>query len=165
MGLFDFLGGGIVGQIGKVIDSLHTSQEEKSEAKLQLEKLLQARDSEIEQTVRAEIQAKERIIVAEMNQGDAYTKRARPSIVYVGLGMMVGNFCLIPLISSVARVMGQDVEIAIQNFPEEFWWSWASVVATWSVGRSMEKRGVSSNLGRKVASVITGSGVFEGRDR
>lgn len=165
MGLFDFLGGGIVGQVGKVIDNLHTSQEEKASAKLELEKLLQARDSEIEQTVRSEIQAKERIIVAEMNQGDAYTKRARPSIVYVGLVMMFGNFCLIPLISSIANIFGYHVEIAIQNFPEEFWWSWASVVATWSVGRSMEKRGVSSNLGRKVIGAITGSGGLEGRDR
>ena len=165
MGLFDFLGGGIVGQVGKVIDSLHTSQEEKDAAKLSLEKLLQKRDSEIEETLRSEIQAKERIIVAEMNQGDAYTKRASPSIVYVGLGMMVGNFCLIPLIASVSNVFGHSVEIAIQNFPEEFWWSWASVVATWSVGRSMEKRGVSSNLGRKVVSAITGSGLLDGRER
>jgi len=160
MALFEFLKGGIIGQVGKVIDSLHTSQEEKSQVKIQLEKLLQERDSEIEATIRAEMQAKERIIVSEMNQGDSYTKRARPSIVYVGLGMMLGNFCLIPLIASVSNAFGHQVEIAIHNFPEEFWWAWSGVVATWTIGRSAEKRGLRSSLGKKVVGAITGSGLL-----
>ena len=160
MALLNFLGGGIIGQVGKVIDSLHTSSEEKAQVKIQLEKLLQERDSEIEATIRAEMQAKERIIVSEMNQGDSFTKRARPSIVYVGLGMMLGNFCLMPLIASVSNAFGHQVDIAIHNFPEEFWWTWASVVGTWCIGRSAEKRGVRSSLGKKVVGAITGSGLL-----
>ena len=157
MGLLDFLGGGIIGQVGKVIDGLHTSQEEKDAAKLAMEELLQQRDSEIEETIRTELGAKERVLVAEMQQGDPYTKRARPSIVYVGLAMMIINFSLIPLVTSIANIFGASFEVAIKNFPEEFWWAWSGVVGTWSIGRSLERRGVSTNVGRNVVGTITGN--------
>lgn len=86
--------GTIVEQVGGVVDKFHLSGEEKQRFKLELESLLQKRDSEIEETMRAELQAKERILVAELTQGDSYTKRARPTVVYAGLAFIFLNYCL-----------------------------------------------------------------------
>ncbi len=77
--------GNVIGQVGGIIDQFKLSPEQKQKFKLEMESLLQKRDSEIEQTSRAELGAKEHFLVAELAQGDNYTKRARPTVVYAGL--------------------------------------------------------------------------------
>ena len=80
----DLIGGGtatVIGEVGKIVDQFHMSDQEKRQFKLEMEALLQKRDGEIEQTLRAEMEAKERVLIAELNQGDNYTKRARPTVV------------------------------------------------------------------------------------
>jgi hypothetical protein len=141
--------GDLVKGIGGVFDSLHTSEEEKAEAQLKLEVLLQKRDSEVEETIRAELGAKERILVAELQQGDNYTKRARPTVVYVGLGAIIFNYCVVPLVQTFAAL-----EVSAFDLPVEFWAAWGGIVATWSIGRSAEKRGTRN----KVTDLITGGG-------
>ena len=147
----DILGGSvgtIVKQVGAVIDKFTLSGEEKEKFKIEMEDLLQRRDSEVEKTIRAELQAKERILVAELQQGDRYTKRARPTVVYAGLGFIFLNYCIIPAAQSIAGVMIEPFAL-----PTEFWVGWSGIVATWSIGRSAEKRGVRT----KLTSAITGS--------
>ena len=140
--------GDLVGKIGGLVDQFHLSGEEKQAFKLELEGLLQKRDSEIEATIRTELQAKERVLVAELTQGDSYTKKARPTVVYAGLVFIFLNYCLIPAIQSLFGVTIRPFQL-----PTEFWVGWSGIVATWSIGRSAEKRG-----GRgRVTSVITGS--------
>ena len=119
------------------------------EIRPELEKLLQDRNSAIEQTIGAELSAKERILVAELQQGDAYTKRARPTVVYAGLGFILLNYCIVPAIQAIAGAA------VVKPFalPPEFWVAWGGIVATWSVGRSAEKRGSRS----RAVSMITGS--------
>jgi hypothetical protein len=141
--------GTLVEQVGGVVDKFHMSGEEKQRFKLELEALLQKRDSEIEETIRTELQAKERVLVAELTQGDSYTKRARPTIVYAGLAFIFLNYCLIPAIQSLAGVTVEPFEL-----PNAFWAGWSGIVATWSIGRSAEKRGARNRL----TSIITGSG-------
>jgi len=46
-----------------------------------------------------------------------------------------------------------DGKIVTLDLPGEFWMAWGGIVATWSVGRSAEKRGTMNRL----TSVITGS--------
>lgn len=140
--------GKLIGSVGKVIDNLHTSDEEKSLLKIKMEELLQKRDSEIEQTIRAELGAKERVLVAELQQGDKYTKRARPSVVYYGLIAIAFNYSIVP---AIQLFMGTPV--APFDLPSEFWLAWGGIVGTWSIGRSIEKRGVRN----KAVSAITGS--------
>lgn len=141
--------GDIVGQVGNVVDKFNLSGEEKQQFKLEMEALLQKRDSEIEQTVRKELEAKERVLVAELSQDDNFTKRARPTVVYVGLIFIFFNYCIVPAISLVS---GADTAKTIE-LPEDFWWAWGGIVATWSVGRSFEKSGISNRATR----LITGS--------
>lgn len=142
------LTGGLIQDIGNVVDKFVTTKEEKMAAQLELEGLLQKRDSEIEQTIRSELKAKESIIVAEMMQGDNFTKRARPTVVYVGLGAIIFNYCIVPLVQTFT-----SAPVAAFDLPTEFWAAWGGIVATWSIGRSAEKRG-SRN---KVTSFITGN--------
>lgn len=128
--------GALVEQVGNVVDRFHLSAEEKQRFKLELEALLQRRDSEIEETLRSELEAKERILVAELEQGDGFTKRARPTVVYAGLGFIFFNYALVP---ALGRLGG--AEVPPLELPAEFWWGWSGIVATWSVGRSLEKMG------------------------
>lgn len=135
--------GSLIESVGNVADRFITTDDERQEFKLEIEALLQRRDSEIEQTIRAELAAKERILVAELKQGDAYTKRARPTVVYVGLAFIGLNYIFMPLFSRVAALF-TDVPIdtgPLADLPMEFWAAWGGICATWSIGRTAEKRG------------------------
>ena len=134
--------GSLVEQVGGVADKFITTGEEKQRFKLEMEGLLQRREAEIEASVRQAMSAKEKILVAELNQGDGYTKRARPTVVYAGLAFIAFNYCVVPLFG-----------LPPSELPQEFWLGWSGIVATWSVGRSFEKSGVSNKLVRG----ITGS--------
>jgi hypothetical protein len=140
--------GKVVQEVGNVVDKFHLSGEEKQQFQLEMESLLQKRDAQVEESIRSELQAKERILVAELTQGDTYTKRARPTVVYAGLGFIFFNYCLVPVLS---KIFGAMVEPLV--LPPEFWYGWSGIVATYSVGRSFEKRGASN----KVSRAITGS--------
>ena len=140
--------GEVVQQVGNVVDKFHLSGEEKQQFQLEMEALLQKRDLEIEETIRSELQAKERILVAELTQGDNYTKRARPSVVYAGLLFIFINYVLVPVISDIIGTRIPPFEL-----PTAFWAGWSGIVATWSIGRTFEKRGAHGSVIR----AITGS--------
>ena len=100
-------------------------------------------------------------MVAELNQGDNYTKRARPTVVYAGLAFIFLNYCVVP---GVQYLRGKAEAHCEQSAPEcvvaagiqlppEFWWAWAGIVGTWSIGRSFEK----TSAGNRITNMITGS--------
>ncbi len=146
--LSKIFGGGInevLGGVDTVLSRFKLAPEDKEKFKIELEGLLQKRDSEIEQTIRAELAAKERVLVAELNQGDAFTKRARPSVVYAGLFFILFNYCVVPTLQSLSGVTVEAFEL-----PGGFWAAWSGLVATWSIGRSAEKRGAREPWVQKV---------------
>lgn len=150
-----FLGDAIKGGFGAVIDGVkniadefHLSGEEKQLFVAEMETILQKRDSEVEQTIRQELQARSQIIVAEMAQGDNYTKRARPTVVYFGLLVIFINHCAAPIL---AQAFGWTLPALA--LPVEFWTAWGGVVGIWSIGRSAEKRGKRN----RATELITGS--------
>ena len=118
--------------------------------------LIESRDS-------AKLDAQKSIIVAEMQQGDAYTKRARPTVVYAGLAFIALVHVLVPVLLLLVLMFAVDKLTASQliqlhkleslSLPSEFWWAWTSVCGIWAIGRTMEKRGVAN----KLVSMITGS--------
>ena len=138
----------MAGGIADIVDKFKMTPDEKAQFNLEMETLLQKAGSELEQTMRAELGAKERILVAELTQGDTYTKRARPTVVYFGLSIIAWNYSIVPFFAGV-----QGVTLPPMPLPSEFWYAWGGVVATWSVGRSMERRGAKNNL----LSLVTGS--------
>ena len=124
------------------------TETEKAQTQIQLQEIIGKREGAIEETVRAEMKAKKDIIVAELNQGDLYTKRARPSIVYAGLGFIALNH----VVSPTAAIF-TEVAVPNLNLPAEFWYAWTAICMTYAVGRSAEKKGVKN----KVISAITGT--------
>jgi hypothetical protein len=138
----------LIKTISDTVDEFNLSDEEKQEFKLKMETLVSKRDSEIEQTLRKELEAKERVLIAELNQSDNYTKRARPTLVYAGLLFIFLVHVVTPIVANFTDVVIIDIEL-----PQEFWYTWASVVATWSIGRSSEKI-IPSN---KASRAVTGT--------
>ena len=153
MGLLSGILGGtvgkILGQVRGVIDDFHHSSEEKDETMLKVEAILTERLSEAEQTLRTEINAKSAIMVAEMQQEDKFTKRARPSIIYSGL--------ILVFLDMGSRVISffvsADVPLLSSFIDPSFMYTWGAVAGVYAIGRSAEKRGVNN----QAVSAITGS--------
>lgn len=140
----------VVDSVGDVVDRFTLSKQEKQEFKLEMQSQLMKLEGELEETYRKELDARQEIIKAEMAQGDLYTKRARPTIVYSGLLFIFFVYVLVPVIAYIAGAQTMpDI-----NLPSEFWWAWGTVVGVYGVGRSAEKMGVTN----KLTNFITGSG-------
>lgn len=116
------------------------SEQEKMAAIAGLIPLLEARETAV-------VEAQKAVMVAEMSQGDVYTKRARPTIVYAGLLFIFMVHVAFPIITYIS---GQDLPDL--KLPEEFWWSYTGVCGVWVLGRSMEKNGAQN----KIVNMITG---------
>ncbi len=88
-------------------------------------------------------------MVAELGQGDAYTKRARPTIVYAGLAFIFLVHVCLPMAGWVAVVAAGSPlpQTPPLSLPSEFWWAWTGVCGLYAVGRTMEKRGASLKSG------------------
>jgi hypothetical protein len=139
-------GKGLIDGIGGLVDRFVTTGDEKNQFKMEAAALIAARDAELEQTLRTELEAKARIIEAEMQQGDNYTKRARPTIVYSGL--------LFTLVQMVAPLFAVRIEV-----PDQFWPVWGGVCGLWIVGRSYERGARAKSNGQpanKLTKLITG---------
>ncbi|CAA0111624.1 Uncharacterised protein [BD1-7 clade bacterium] len=152
--IFSGATGGFMKGIGDLVGKFVTTDKDKQAFMLAAEQLLQQRDAEIETTIRAELDAKTRIIEAEMAQGDNYTKRARPTVVYFGLVVIAINHVLVP---NAVQIINQVSQTAVSyntvNLPTEFWIAWGGICSAWVIGRSAEKRGQRSS----VIQAVTGN--------
>lgn len=124
------------------------SETEKLGATVQIQQMLEARES-------AMLDAQKAIISAEMNQADNYTKRARPTIVYFGLVAIGLVHVVLPVLAWLAlSLTGSPLtNMPTISLPTEFWATWGGVCGVWILGRSAEKSGVAN----KVVGMITGS--------
>ena len=139
--------GSIIDSVGGVVDKFVTTDKDKMKLKIELEALLQQRLKELEETYRAELQLKERVMVAELRQSDLFTKRARPALIWSGLVFVCFNYCLVPLLQLAFSV---PVEPFI--LPEAWWMAWGGAVSVYTVSRTVDKRG----LGNKLTDAIVG---------
>jgi len=140
----------VVDSVSDVIDRFTLSKEEKQEFKLEMQSRMMQLESELEETYRKELDARQEIIKAELSQGDNYTKRARPTIVYSGLAFIFLVYVIVPVIAYISGA-NQMPDIKL---PAEFWWAWGTVVGVYGVGRSAEKMGITN----KLTNYMTGSG-------
>jgi len=148
-GLGEIIGG--VGDLAKsIVDRVwpkKMNEEEKAAAVQQIEAMITARDAEV-------IKASRDVMVAELEQGDTFTKRARPSIIYIGLGAVVFNHVLIPFINRIMEWITLLGDKSLESFaaltpidlPPEFWYTWAGVCSVYALGRTAEKRGSRSQV-------------------
>ncbi len=124
------------------------SEEDRTKAAMELQQLLAARENAV-------MDAQKAIMVAELSQGDNYTKRARPTVVYVGLVFIALVHVVMPMAAWIwLAVKGSPLDTLMPDLklPHEFWWAWAGICSTWVVGRSFEKSGVRN----KLVQTITG---------
>lgn len=168
-----FTGSGenIINSISDSVDRFVTTKEEKEKLKqelirlqneqeqsrrsfmLQMEELTQERESEIEKTIRTELNAKKEVLLAELEQGDKFTKRARPTVVYVGL------FFILLEVLGVRHIILHELDIPAQVIENSdaifkmFLGVWGGILGIYSIGRSAEKRGTR----RAWSQAITGN--------
>lgn len=143
---------GLVSAVGGVIDDLHTSDEEKAEARAKLDRL--AAEYEGRALAHAETIASYQrdVIAAELAQDDAYTKRARPTLVYAGLAVLLLNHVALPWLAYFSGHAVPSIEL-----PAEFWWGWTGVVGAWAIGRSVEKKAkIDGRTPRRLTRLVTG---------
>ena len=151
MGFLDSILGGGIGKIFDgvkgIIGQFKLAPEEKAKLDLEIYKLQQESEKMIEASYQSELEAKKSIIVAELSQGDNFTKRMRPSLGYFGMGVILFNYCIVPLIAYIRGEAPKPFEL-----PTEFWVAWGGMMATYTVGRTMEKRGITNQF----TKIVTG---------
>lgn len=168
---FSGSGANIVDSLSDAVDTFVTTKEEKEKLKQELlrikeeskqnqrnflvrmEELTQQREKEVEETIRMELDAKKSILMAELNQDDRFTKRARPTVVYVGLIFILLE--LLGLRHIIMNYMNIEADIIANSDQifKMFLGVWGSVLGVYSIGRSVEKRGTRNAW----SSLITGS--------
>jgi hypothetical protein len=111
---------------------------------------LRQREAELAALGDKQLQARRDVLTAELQQGDNFTKRARPTVVYAGLVFIGINYVIVP---AIAHLAGKPLANGFLPLPTDFWVAWGGIVATWSIGRSFEKTGASNRITR----LITGN--------
>lgn len=147
----DFTGLGSVADLAKsVVDRVwppSATPAEKAAAQQQMEALLQKREAAVLDTQKA-------VMTSEMTQGDNFTKRARPSIVYFGLFAIGLVNVLLPVVAwIVLTATGKPLtNMPKIELPPQFWMTWGGVCSVWIIGRSTERFGIAN----KLTAAITG---------
>ncbi|MBS3742482.1 MAG: holin family protein [Candidatus Cloacimonetes bacterium] len=124
----------IISPVTDMIDDVVTTDEERLKLKNKLKEIennLAIAVMEHEQEV---IKSKKDVMVAELEQDDKYTKRARPTVVYGGLAVILLKHILVPFITELAGINFPDIAI-----PSEFWLAWGGVTGVYSFRRTQEK--------------------------
>lgn len=139
--------GGLFGKVleqgAAIADEFTLSKEEREEFRQKDEDRILKLQQAVEETVQARYAAVAGIIRAEMEHGDNFTKRARPSLVYTGLAMFV------------VQMLGSPwVDFTI---PEQFIFTWGGVCGVWVLGRSIERvRKPKAGVVGAVVGAVTG---------
>lgn len=120
--------------------------ENQSKFKLELEQIVAEREKQIHETYRAEMSLSKDIIEAELKQSNCYTKSARPTIIYVGLLLVLlevfgVRLIILDCINAKISIIDSSTEILTS-----FFYVWGGVVGVYAAGRSVEKRGTSNRI-------------------
>jgi len=134
--ILDQLLGGGIGQIFKdVVGTFKLSPEDKAkyqatidenQKEIQLAQL--ALEGKAQDTLARETEAASSNIRAEAASGDKYTSRARPSFLYVMLGILSANYVVFPLVGKTSLV-----------FPDALFWLFGSCMLGYTGARTWEK--------------------------
>lgn len=120
--------------------------ESQSNFKLEIERLIAEREQRIHDTYRAEMSTSKDIILAELNQSDKYTKRARPTVIYVGLIFVFMEMLGIRIAVLEYSEASTAVVESSTTILTSFLYMWGTVVGAYAVGRTVEKRGISNTI-------------------
>lgn len=126
--------------LGKAVDAVHTSQEERGQIRLELAKAQIAMASGVLDYEARLAESKERIIVAEAEGRSWLQRNWRPTLMMTIACIIGWNYLVHPLLNwglVVARVEAQPPPIL--DLPSELWTLLQIGVGGYIVGRSAEK--------------------------
>lgn len=136
MAILDTLLGGNLGELfQKIVGTFKLSPE--TAAQLQLAQMQHAADlqkmendleAQAQLTLAREVEAASANIRAEASSGDKYTSRARPSFLYVMLGILFANYVVFPLLT-----------LPPIQFPDALFWLFGSCMLGYTGARTWEK--------------------------
>jgi len=133
--------GGIKDLVLGILDRIKLAPEKKAEIELKLaehEFEIQKMELEMRKAEQAaiakELETASANITAEAQSGDAYTRRARPSFMYMMILIMLCNYLVFPLINK-----------PLVNYPEPLFWLFGSAILGYTGARTWEKIGFPSN--------------------
>ena len=126
-GLGSLLGGDTIKNVGNIIDDLHTSGEEKAEAKQKIEQILAA----AEQAAQAQVSARWE---ADMKHGSWLSKNIRP----LTLIFLTFVFTILSVFDGNLQIAGEDFTIGAAYVPV-YQTLLMTVYAAYFAGRSIEK--------------------------
>ncbi len=133
--LQNILGGNLVDSVKGIIGEFHLSPEDKAkfqaavdenQKEIQLAQL--ALEGKAQDELAREVEAASANIRAEAASGDKYTSRARPSFLYVMLGILAVNYVAFPLVGKPPLV-----------FPDALFWLFGSCMLGYTGARSWDK--------------------------
>lgn len=136
MPLLDTILGGNLGQLFKdVVGTFHLDPEKKAEFQAAVDAnqaALAQKQLDLEavaqQTLAREVEAASANIRAEASSGDKYTSRARPSFIYVMLGILLANYVIFPVVGHTPL-----------QFPDALFWLFGSCMLGYTGARTWEK--------------------------
>ena len=141
---FDITGLGSVADLAKgLIDRFFPPDmdpEEKAKIEMEMRQALERREAAL-------LEAQQKVMVAELQQADTYTKRARPTVIYAGLLFIF----FVHVFGPLAAAFG-GIQVPQLSLPPEFWWAWTGICGAYVLGRTAEKRGSTA----KLTQLITG---------
>ena len=126
-GLGSILSGDTIKNVGSIIDDLHTSGEEKAEAKQKLETIL----AQAEQAAQAQVSARWE---ADMKHGSWLSKNIRP----LTLVFLTAIFTVLSIFDGNLQIGGEDFTIGAAYVPV-YQTLLMTVYAAYFAGRSIEK--------------------------
>ena len=101
------LGGGLVGSVGKIVDELHTSDEEKAQAKIKLQELEnQLKLSQMD------------INKVEAGHKSIFVAGWRPATGWLIVGILFYSYILQPFILMTLKIIGKDIDLPVLNMQE-----------------------------------------------
>ena len=135
-----------------LVDDLHTSPEEKASMKLELQKLFNQHERDVMANYQKEMASVKDVIVAELNQDDKYTKRARPTVLYLFIVIVMLNYCIFPFVNNFTENPFPQI-----NLPTEAWQMFQWIFGIYGVGRSFEKIGGVDPVKRMMSKMKKGN--------
>ena len=132
--LADIFGGNIADGVAKIIslfklDPNVAAQHAEELAKIQADLVAKQMDA-----ATAEVQAARDTIVAEAQSGDSYTRRARPSFMYLVEFILAFNFIILPLIQMLSHQA-----LSPMALPSPLLWLFGSAILGYTGARSWDK--------------------------
>ena len=135
MGLFDILTGpvrGLVSAVGGIIDNVHTSEEEKLEAKAKLQAL--ATEAEAQILAHAEViaTAQRDVLVAEA-KGGFLQRNWRPITALTFVFIIANNYVIVPYVQAFGG------SVPILEIPNGMWALLTTMISGYVLSRGVEK--------------------------